>query len=251
MGRRILSKEEWLKRKKTVNMILLSAAVILFIIIVLYSVIFITKMLKVNKEEEVNTDSISESGIGSSADGLKETILETLSNGQIVKLDYLTPNPYSRPQTKLEGVKGIVIHYTANPGTTADNNRNYFEGLADKQTTSASSHFIIGLEGEVVQCIPLTEIAYASNDRNIDTISVECCHPDESGEFNEETYDSLVSLVAQLCVEFNIENNEVIRHYDVTEKPCPLYYVEHEDAWVQLKADIDKEVQQLESEMKW
>ena len=30
----------------------------------------------------------------------------------------------------------------------------------------------------------------------------------------------------------------VIRHYDVTEKLCPLYYVEHEDAWIQMKADI-------------
>ena len=31
----------------------------------------------------------------------------------------------------------------------------------------------------------------------------------------------------------------VIRHYDVTGKLCPLYYVEHEDAWQQFKADVD------------
>ena len=39
----------------------------------------------------------------------------------------LTPNKNSRPQTKLKKVNGIVVHYTANPGTDAMANRNYFE----------------------------------------------------------------------------------------------------------------------------
>ena len=41
----------------------------------------------------------------------------------------LTPNKNSRPQTKLKKVNGIVVHYTANPGTDAMANRNYFESL--------------------------------------------------------------------------------------------------------------------------
>ena len=116
---------------------------------------------------------------------------------EYVKVDLLTPNKYSRPQTPLEKVNGIVVHYVANPCSTALENRNYFEGLKDQtgsKTTSASSHFVIGLEGEVVQCIPLDEIAYASNSRNTDTVSIECCHPDETGKFTDATYDSLVQL---------------------------------------------------------
>ena len=35
-----------------------------------------------------------------------------------------------------------------------------------------------------------------------------------------------------------IRDRDVIRHYDVTGKLCPLYYVEHEDAWAQFKADV-------------
>ena len=108
------------------------------------------------------------------------------------KVDLLTPNPYSRPQTAIEAVKGIVVHYTANPGTTAAQNRSYFESLKDTQKTKASSHFVVGLEGEVIQCIPSTEMSYASNDRNVDTLSIECCHMDETGQFTQETYDSLV-----------------------------------------------------------
>ena len=68
-------------------------------------------------------------------------------------VDLLTVNEYSRPAAELKKVKGIVIHYTANPGTGASANRNYFEGLKDTHITKASSHFIIGLEGEIVQCI--------------------------------------------------------------------------------------------------
>ncbi|MGB8453965.1 MAG: peptidoglycan recognition family protein [Anaerocolumna sp.] len=151
---------------------------------------------------------------------------------------YLTPNEYSRPQTPLTKVNSIVIHYTANPGTGAESNRNYFENLRINKTTSASSHFVIGLEGEIIQCIPLNEISFASNDRNNDTISIECCHPDETGKFNDKTYNSLISLVAWLCCEYNLDKDDIIRHYDVSGKLCPLYYVDHEDAWEVLKDDV-------------
>ena len=156
------------------------------------------------------------------------------------KVDLLTPNPYSRPQLALEEVKGIVIHYTGNPGTTAAQNRSYFESLKDTKQTKASSHFVIGMEGEIVQCIPSTEMSYASNNRNDDTLSIECCHKDETGEFTQETYDSLVGFVAWLCGEFNVSVDGVIRHYDVTGKECPRYFALHEDAWEQFKKDVQK-----------
>ena len=156
------------------------------------------------------------------------------------QVELLTPNPYSRPQTALEEVKGIVVHYTANPGTTAIQNRSYFESLKDTQKTKASSHFVVGLEGEIVQCIPSTEISYASNDRNVDTLSIECCHKDETGQFTQETYDSLVELTAWLCGKFNLPVSNVIRHYDVTGKECPIYYVKNEDAWERFKEDVQK-----------
>lgn len=150
----------------------------------------------------------------------------------------LTPNEYSRPQIILKKVKGVVIHYTANPGTDAIANRNYFDGLKDSHKTYASSHFLVGLKGDIVQCIPANEIAYASNERNIDTISIEVCHPDKSGKFNKKTYDALIELVAWLSCEYNLDRKDIIRHYDVTGKICPKYYVDHEDKWEELKDDI-------------
>ena len=131
-----------------------------------------------------------------------------------------------------------MVHYTGNPGTTAQENRDYFEGLKDGSGTYASSHFVIGMDGEIIQCIPSTEISYASNDRNYDTLSIECCHPDESGQFTEATYQSLVNLTAWLCSHFDVPVDGVIRHYDVTGKECPKYFVDHEDAWEQFRKDV-------------
>ena len=116
----------------------------------------------------------------------------------------LTVNEYSRPGIATDGVRGVVVHYTANPGS----------------------------------------IAYASNNRNNDTVSIECCHPDESGAFQEVTYQSLVELVAFLCGKFNLTMDNVIRHYDVTGKDCPKYFVEHEDAWNAFKEDVAKYIEE-------
>ena len=166
-----------------------------------------------------------------------------------VEQDYLTVNEWSRPGTELEEINGVVIHYVGNPGTTAHANRNYFESLSSGQEgTYASSHFIVGLEGEVIQCIPLTEVAYASNERNADTVSIEVCHPDETGEFSPVTYDRAVELTAWLCVQFKLDpETDVIRHYDVTGKECPRYYVEHPEAWDAFRADVSAAIKELET----
>lgn len=226
----ILSKEEWLRRKyrrRRFRMIVFLTTLLGISLIVLCLLI---KALV---------------GQYQGSKPKNETIENTLLGGITIQTDYLTVNPYSRPGMELKKVKGIVIHYTANPGTSAANNRSYFQGLATKQTTYASSHFIIGLEGEIIQCIPLTEIAYASNHRNEDTIAIECCHPDETGEFTEETKESLIALAAALCKEYKLKEKDILRHYDVTGKLCPLYYVEHEEQWEQLKTDIMERARQL------
>lgn len=152
--------------------------------------------------------------------------------------DFLTLNAYSRPGNELKRVKNIFVHYTANPGTNAAQNRSYFENLAETHETSASSHFIIGYEGEIVQCIPLDEIAYAVAGRNDDSISIECCYIDESGEFTEETYQTLVHFTALLLEKYGLNSKDLMRHYDDNGKICPKYYVENEDAWRQFVEEV-------------
>ena len=157
-----------------------------------------------------------------------------------LNVDLLDINSYSRPGTALEEVNGVVVHYTANPGSSAKANRDYFNDLQNTHITKASSHFIVGLEGEIVQCVPCKEVAYASNSRNSDTISIECCIEDDTGKFNKKTYSSVVELVGWLVLRYDLEVDDVIRHYDVTGKNCPKYFVENPDEWDNFKDDVAK-----------
>lgn len=169
-----------------------------------------------------------------------------------VERDELTVNPYSRPGEELKKINGIVIHYVGNPNTSAQANRDYFESLRlGTDDVYASAHLIVGLEGEVVECVPLTEEAYASNSRNDDTIGIEVCHPDETGRFSAVTYDRLVELTADLCGQLGLDpETDVIRHYDVSGKDCPKYYVENPEAWEQFRRDVSAALTAAQNEKK-
>lgn len=217
-------KKQWLRRKRRKKYLIriTIATLTMFIIAALL-------MMSVNVMKNINKSFGTFFGFAPAA--------SPIGKPEITEM-FLTPNEYSRPETPLVQVNGIVIHYTANPGTDALANRNYFENLSIAKTTSASSHFVIGLDGKIIQCIPFDEISYASNNRNNDTISIECCHPDAAGKFNDKTYHSLIALTSWLCYEYNLKREDILRHYDITKKLCPLYYVEHEDAWETLKDDV-------------
>ena len=173
-----------------------------------------------------------------------ENIVRLDNDGNIITLpSYVISRPlpineYSRCGEKTDRIMGIVVHYVGNPGTSAEANRNYFAGLAKSGATYASSNFIIGLDGEVIECVPLGEVAYCSNNRNSDTISIECCHPEADGKFTDATYASLVKLCGWLMEIYSIPRDNVIRHFDVTGKECPLYFVDHEDEWESFRDEL-------------
>ncbi len=202
-------------------------------LIILVFVLLIHALVSGNKDVETSTGA---------NDGFfkikKEEKYLVIEKKPDIDVQLLTPNDYSRPGIATEPIKNIVVHYTANPGTTAQQNHDFFEGLKDTHVTSVSSHFVVGLEGEIIQCVPTTERAYASNQRNFDTVSIECCHLDETGKFNDSTYNSVIELCAWLCCKFNLTAEDVIRHYDVTGKACPKYFVDHQDEWEQFIQDV-------------
>lgn len=136
---------------------------------------------------------------------------------------FLTPNKYSRPQIPLKEVKKIAVHYVGNPNTSALSNRNYFENCKEGGRY-VSSHYIVGLKGEVIQCIPLDEWSYCTNQANGYSISIETCHPKSDGVFNDSTYVSLCELCAMLLKKFNLTTNDLIRHYQITGKQCPIHW---------------------------
>ena len=128
-------------------------------------------------------------------------------DSQIIDVDGASRNGY-----KLKGIKDIVVHYVGNPGTTAQQNHDFYAG----------------------------DQSAASNWRNNDTISIEVCHPDETGKFKKKTYSSLVKLVAWLENVCDIDESHVIRHYYIKKKECPRYFVQHEDKWKTFNKNVEK-----------
>ena len=167
----------------------------------------------------------------------KELNAKTLETPEYVDVQLINLG-FARTGVKLVEINNIVIHYVGNPNTTAQNNRDYF----NKPNTEVCSHFVIGLDGEIIQCVPLDEKSNASNNRNLDTVSIEVCHPDKSGKFNNTTYNSLVKLTAWLCDNSRLKANDVIRHYDITGKECPKYFVDNTSEWKIFLDDVKQEL---------
>ena len=74
--------------------------------------------------------------------------------------DFLTRNEYSRPGKKLQKVLAIVIHWTANPGANAKENRDFFESKKTGMGGYGSAHYIIYQNGIIIVAVPEDEVAY-------------------------------------------------------------------------------------------
>jgi len=164
---------------------------------------------------------------------------------------WLNHNRYSRPGKSMGELQGIVIHWVGNPNTSARNNRDYFNGL---QGAYASSHEIIGLEGEVVLCIPENEVAYhvgsktytreclerVGDSPNYHLYGIECCHLDWDGLMTSETYKTLVLRVADLCFEWQLDPlHDVWLHQEVVGwKDCHRWFVRNPAGWEEFKKEV-------------
>ncbi|MET1967226.1 N-acetylmuramoyl-L-alanine amidase [Enterococcus gallinarum] len=157
-----------------------------------------------------------------------------------IKYEYIRINKFSRPGIKNSGIKGLIMHYTANNGGTARNHKSYFNIL---NGVYASAHLFVDDE-EAICVIPLNEVAYHANDiqkyvngqpyyplrsilgnANYSTIGVEMCL-DRNGKITEKTFQNTVKAVKELIAKYpNITRNKIWRHYDVTGKNCPAPWV--------------------------
>ncbi|MDA1478266.1 peptidoglycan recognition protein family protein [Bacillus changyiensis] len=153
---------------------------------------------------------------------------------KIVK-NFVKVNRYTRPGAKLSGVKGIVMHYTATPGASSLNERNYFNGTCVAAKRYASAHYFVDRK-EAQYIIPENEMAYHAHDgnrcyvsflkpnANQTAISVEMC-VEKDGNIHSETIENAAELVAKLCKRYGLSTSRIVRHYDVTRKNCPAPWV--------------------------
>jgi len=155
----------------------------------------------------------------------------------------LTPNAYSRPLALLRDVKGLVVHWVANPGSSARATQRFFESRKSGKLGFGSAHYAID-PVETVRMIPENEIAYHvgawkytdyalkkfGTYPNAHSIGVELHHLDWAGRFHPDTLAQLVVLLRDLCGRYSLDPvTDICRHFDITEKLCPKWWVDHED----------------------
>jgi len=161
-----------------------------------------------------------------------------------IKKRHLTINPYSRAGESLHSARAIVMHWVGNPGTSAEANRNFFESRKDGKQGYGSAHYIIDLNGEILECIPTGEAAWhvgsktytaytrsylTSGNPNYCTIGIEMCHPRIDGAFAYSTLQSACELAASICGELHLNPyRDITTHKAVVGwKDCPKYWCEN------------------------
>ena len=173
--------------------------------------------------------------------------------------DYLTINKWSRPGNKMKAVKGIVVHWVANPMTKAKQNRDFFESRKDGLKNFGSAHEIIDLNGDILVCLPSNEWAYhvgsskpymkdaltrLSDYPNNCTYGIECTHTEWSGKMTDATYETLVKRCADLCIKWKLDPlRDIWLHKEVVGwKDCHRWFVDHPAEWALFKQRVKDRV---------
>lgn len=131
----------------------------------------------------------------------------------------------------VKDIEYIVIHYTANDGDTDENNGKYFHN----NVVGASAHYFVD-DDSITQSVPDNYIAWHCGAttykhkkcRNANSIGIEICDDIKNGVIypSAKTIENVVELTEHLMNNYAIPKENVIRHYDVTGKLCPAYWVD-------------------------
>lgn len=151
-------------------------------------------------------------------------------------------------------IKYIVWHYTANDGDTDEANGKYF----NSPNRNASAHYFVD-DDSITQSVPDNYVAWSVGGnrysnykttggaklygvaKNANTLNIELCDTQKNGKYNvsDKTLSNAIALTKDLMKKYNIPIENVIRHFDVTGKSCPAYYVD-EVLWNEVKNKIQK-----------
>lgn len=150
----------------------------------------------------------------------------------------------ARPENFRAGRKSpveyLVLHYTANQGDTARGNLDFFA----REVTRTSAHYFVD-RNEVCQSVPEGAAAYHVGGKNRkhprcvndNSIGIELC--DSAFSVPRETEKRALELARDIIRRYHIPPENVLRHYDVTGKLCPLPWVRDPAGWRAFKKELE------------
>jgi len=168
-----------------------------------------------------------------------------------LKTNYANKSNYGAKRNT-SAIQYIVWHYTANDGDTAENNGKYFAN----NVVCASAHYFVD-DDSVTQSVPDDSVAwsvggaryrnykttggakYYNKCTNANSINIELCDTVKDGKYaaSEKTLANAIELTQNVMQKYHIPIENVIRHFDVTGKSCPAYYVDNAK-WNEVKSRI-------------
>lgn len=157
-----------------------------------------------------------------------------------IKTNLANKNNYGSARS-LNKIKYIVIHYTANDGDTDESNGKYFKNNIVK----ASAHYFVD-DDSITQSVPDNYVAWSVGGKkysdcsktgggkcygkctNTNSISIELCDDVKNGVVypSAKTIENALGLTKYLMEKYNVPKENVIRHFDVTGKYCPKYWMD-------------------------
>lgn len=145
---------------------------------------------------------------------------------------------YSNTPRKTSDIKYLVIHYTASEGSSINQGK-YFHN----NVVGASAHLFVGHKGEpIIQSVPDNYTAWSVGTaggsytqkhptcRNSNSISIELCCWKKGNDWvvDDETIEKALELVESLMKKYNIPKKNVLTHWQVVNKKCPIFWVDEE-----------------------
>lgn len=134
-----------------------------------------------------------------------------------------SPNQDDRPAGTV--IDTIVVHDTKSPGVNDAGGIAHYFSL---KSAEVSAHYVIGKDGEVIQCVPDAKRAWHAGPShykgrkkvNDFSIGIELVN-DETGHdpFTDEQYATLVALAADLVTRYHIPPDRITGHRFVTDYP--------------------------------
>lgn len=182
----------------------------------------------------------------------------------MIREKLLTINPYSRPVQAgalHQRVEGLVMHWVQNAGAPNEVHWNWWESRKDPTLKRGygSAHYVID-DNEILLCVPENEVAYHvgagdfPSERYTDmarrnfsiypsarTIGIEMCHPNDEGWFTGNVLWQATWLASSICVRYDLNPMEdIYRHYDITGKDCPRYWMNHPEEFYKFKRNVTR-----------
>lgn len=171
-----------------------------------YNVLYSQNILNLPREQNTTTNNNSNSNIS----------IEGMPTIQKKQIKY---NISNRTST----IKYIAIHDTANPGGTAQNHFDYFNG----GNRNASADYFVDKSNIIEISNPDVYYTWEVGDgngkngiTNQNTVGIEMCLEYDS-TIHPNTFNNTVMLTKHLMQRFNIPKSNVVRHFDASGKWCP------------------------------